>query len=128
VSSFFFFIIVCVYLWKSFSYFFFIIIVIDCIDQYCQGKMDCMFMFVRYIKIVILFFGVHTRAICPEKRKKRSDSDVIAKFFCCSHRILEEAQRERHRQEKQKKVVISLFSFFSLSVVRKIDFLVQLLP
>ncbi len=51
---------------ERFSPIFFIIIVIDFIDQ---GKIDRMFVFVRCIKIIILF--LNTRAVRRKERREK---------------------------------------------------------
>jgi hypothetical protein len=96
------------------------------IDQYYRYKMDCMFMFIRYIKIIIPFFK-YTRVLNVLKREEKWQWRNN-KIFCCSHRILEKAQRERCRQEKyikRKKGGDFTLLFFLCRSFEKIDFLPQ---
>lgn len=46
----------CLHIYRRACPIFFLIIVIDFIDQYCQGKIYCMFVFVRCIETIMLFF------------------------------------------------------------------------
>jgi hypothetical protein len=68
-----------------------------------------------------LFLNIYTRVPNVLKREEKWQWRNN-KIFCCSHRILEKAQRERCRQEKyieRKKGGDFTLLFFSLPFVRK---------
>lgn len=110
----------CLYLLDGLFYFlFYQIIIIDFIDQYCQGKMDCIFIVCQVNQKIITLFLIHlTRVVYTVK------SDAIVPHIRSLRRRKGNNDDDDVGLNRKKKVIILFFSYsLSLSYLRKIDFL-----